>query len=373
MESNPSFSNVLAITLVGFAFAASSAHAVDYYLDSDGATPGFGTAGGTWAAPTVSLWSNDPTGVVATEASITTTTSDVLNFGTATFGLAAGTITVSDTVSANKLTFGSASDAVTLSGGSLAMGGTTPTITVNNSVNTISSILTGTGTLMKQGVGTLTLKLGAAAVIPDGAFKGNLTVTGTLDLNTFSETINGLSGAGIVDTVAGGTPTLTVGANDQTSTFSGTIQNTAGTLALAKTGTGTLTFSGSNTYAGATTIGAGTLALGANNVLPDSSSLTIGAATLNAATFDESVGTLDISAAATIHLGKGANLVFADSNGVDWTDSPGTPHKQEQEFERLMKQRGPAKPCGPERRQITRVRDPRPPPVLSSLWGLCSL
>ena len=47
--------------------------------------------------------------------------------------------------------------------------------------------------------------------------------------------------------------------------------------------------------------------------------------------------------------------------------------KQEQEFERPMKERGPAKPCGSERRQITRVRDPRPPPVLSSLWGLCSL
>jgi hypothetical protein len=168
MESNPSFRNVLAITLVGFAFTASSAHAVDYYLDSDGATPGFGTAGGTWAAPTVSLWSNDPTGVVATEASITTTTSDLLNFGTATFGLAAGTITVSDTVSANQLTFGSASDAVTLSGGFLAMGGTTPMITVNNSVNTISSILTGTGTLMKQGVGTLTLS-------------GNNTRSGVLD------------------------------------------------------------------------------------------------------------------------------------------------------------------------------------------------
>ena len=470
MEPSLSLRNFLAITLVSFAFTASSAHAAEFYWDNNADSAGFGTAGGTWAAPTVSLWSNDPTGVAATEASITTTASDALHFGTLTAGLAAGTITGSGTVSANSLTFGSASGAVTLSGGTLAMGGTTPTITVNNSANTILSILTGTGTLVKRGGGVVTLsgsntmsgvldfgiqnqvedagtlrlehsnalgtknvefetsgaielgtsgltvasnilvgnrtataprtlsldlagtatgtfsglidirkidnlttfnvgtddtltlsgnitgaagwtktgagtlqlsgvaktysgatiikagtlKLVAADLIPDGAFKGNLTVTGTLDLNTFSETINGLSGAGIVDTVAGGAPTLTVGSNDQTSTFSGTIQNTAGTLALAKTGTGTLTLSNTNTYAGATTIGGGTLALGANNVLPDSSSLTIGAATLAAATFDDSLGTLDVSAAATVHLGKGANLVFADSSGVDWTDTPGT-------------------------------------------------
>jgi autotransporter-associated beta strand protein len=102
-----------------------------------------------------------------------------------------------------------------------------------------------------------TLQLGAADVLPDGTGKGNLSVTGTLDLNTYSETINGLSGAGVVDTVAGGTPTLTVGGNNQTSTFSGVIKNTAGKLALTKTGTGALTLSGMNTYSGNTTVSAG--------------------------------------------------------------------------------------------------------------------
>jgi hypothetical protein len=41
--------------------------------------------------------------------------------------------------------------------------------------------------------------------------------------------------------------------------------------------------------------------------------------------------------------------------------------QQEEEVERLMKERGPAKPRGSGRRRITRLRDPRPPPVLSSL------
>ena len=71
-----------------------SASAQTYYWDNNNATAGFGTAGGTWAAPTVSLWSTDATGVSTPGASITTTTSNALNFGTSSAGLAAGTITV---------------------------------------------------------------------------------------------------------------------------------------------------------------------------------------------------------------------------------------------------------------------------------------
>jgi len=71
-----------------------------------------------------------------------------------------------------------------------------------------------------------------------------------------------LNGAGTVNNTAAGTPTLTVGGNDQSSTFSGTITNTAGTLALAKTGAGTLTLSGTNGYRGATTVNGGMLQIG---------------------------------------------------------------------------------------------------------------
>jgi len=109
-----------------------------------------------------------------------------------------------------------------------------------------------------------TLKLGASGVIPDGTGKGNVSVAGagTLDLNGFSETINGLSGAGIVDnTATNTTSTLTVGGNNQTSTFPGVFQNTAGTLALTKIGGGTLTLSGANSYKGNTTVSGGILAI----------------------------------------------------------------------------------------------------------------
>ncbi len=101
------------------------------------------------------------------------------------------------------------------------------------------------------------LRLGGSGVVPDGSGKGNVVVNGTLDLNGFSETVNGLAGAGTVDTSSGGTPTLTVGGNNANSTFDGVIKNSAGTLALAKNGSGTFTLTSGNSYSGGTTIGTG--------------------------------------------------------------------------------------------------------------------
>jgi autotransporter-associated beta strand protein len=74
-----------------------------------------------------------------------------------------------------------------------------------------------------------------------------------------------------------------------------------------------------NDYTGTTTVSGGTLALGGDNVLPDTTAVTLGAGTLDAATFDDIAGTLDCSAAATINLGAGGTLAFLDSSAVDWT------------------------------------------------------
>src|SRR5262249_18027563 len=62
-----------------------------------------------------------------------------------------------------------------------------------------------------------------------------------------------------------GAATLTVGGNNTSTTFTGTLQNGASALGLAKTGTGTLTLSGVNTYRGGTTVNGGTLAVSADN------------------------------------------------------------------------------------------------------------
>jgi autotransporter-associated beta strand protein len=124
--------------------------------------------------------------------------------------------------------------------------------------------LANTGTANSYAGGTTlssvneTLTLGAADQIPNGTGTGNLINNGTFNMGGFSETINGLTGTGTVDGISG-TPTLTVGDNNATGTFSGAIKNTAGTLALTKIGTGTQTLSGANTYDGATQVDAGLL------------------------------------------------------------------------------------------------------------------
>jgi|GEM_PF-3451688 len=158
------------------------------------------------------------------------------------------------------------------------------TLGANSGVGTITAVINDAGSgyaITKLGAGTIvlaatntyggdttvsagTLRLGASDIIPDGAGNGNVTVNGTLDLNGFNETINGLSGAGIVDTVAGGVSTLTIGNNDANSTFAGVIRNTAGSLSLVKIGNGTIRLNGRSTFTGGTTINSGTLQLNAS-------------------------------------------------------------------------------------------------------------
>jgi hypothetical protein len=74
-----------------------------------------------------------------------------------------------------------------------------------------------------------------------------------------------------------------------------------------------------NTYIGPTTLDAGTLTLGAAGVLPDASEVSIGNATLAAGSFSETAGRLVITGTATINLGTGAALSFANSSAISWT------------------------------------------------------
>ncbi|HEY3322308.1 MAG TPA: autotransporter-associated beta strand repeat-containing protein [Planctomycetota bacterium] len=126
-----------------------------------------------------------------------------------------------------------------------------------------TQILAGSNTY--SGATTITagvLALGADNVLPDGAGKAAVTVNATLDMAGHSDTINGLTGTGTVDTSVG-TATLTVGGGDATSTFNGILKNTGGVLNFGKTGAGTQTLLGNNTYSGTTLVSAGTLRAGA--------------------------------------------------------------------------------------------------------------
>jgi fibronectin-binding autotransporter adhesin len=133
----------------------------------------------------------------------------------------------------------------------------------------------------------------------------NTSAPATLTINNSSDfTFSGILGGSATGSVAGSAmPGSTSGNN----------------FGLTKTGAGIFTLSGANTYTGDTTVNGGTLALGASNVISSNSDITIGNATLNAATFIDNLGTLDLTSTAKINLGTGAALSFANSSAIDWT------------------------------------------------------
>ena len=205
---------------------------------------------------------------------------DVANFSATVNGLS-GTGTVSNSL-AGACTFSAgANDATSSFGGVIQDGSGTLAFTkVGAGMLTLTTVQTYSGTTTLS-VGTL--KLGIANALPSGFGKGNLIVNGSLDLAGFAQTTNGLSGSGVVTNSSALSAVLTAGSQNTSSTFAGSIQDGAGAVALAKTGTGVLTLSGTNSYSGATTISAGTLQVGSLGGLSSNSTITIAA-----------VGTLDV-------------------------------------------------------------------------------
>lgn len=125
-----------------------------------------------------------------------------------------------------------------------------------------------------------TVQLANGSAIPSGAGRGDVTINGvaTLNLNGNNSTINGLYGSGLVDNLAGtGLYTLTVGNNSTNSAgnFTGTIQNTSGSIGLNKVTTNVFTLNGYAGHSGPTTVSAGTLALGSGGSLPMTASITV--------------------------------------------------------------------------------------------------
>jgi autotransporter-associated beta strand protein len=207
--------------------------------------------------------------------------------GTGTLELAGGTLASSSTTArtltnltsvTGDFTLGQASGgtgALTLSG-AMTLGAGLHQITVDNTSDTISGVISGSGGLTKAGTGALTLsgtntytgtttinagilRAGADNTLPTG---GAVTLANTagaaLDLNGFNVTIGSLAGGGTTGGyVTLGTGTLTVG-GASSGTYAGVISGTGG---LTKAGTGTLVLSGANTYTGTTTLDGGSLAV----------------------------------------------------------------------------------------------------------------
>ncbi|MDZ7616319.1 MAG: autotransporter-associated beta strand repeat-containing protein, partial [Patescibacteria group bacterium] len=159
-------------------------------------------------------------------------------------------------------------------------------VPVTNGASTSAGITkTGAGMLTLGGVNTFSgntkvdtgiLRLGNALALQNSTFDTQTGAVGTLSFGTLtSATFGGLQGANGLALVnaASAAVALTVGGNNASTTFSGSLSGTGS--ALTKTGSGTLTLSGSmaNTYTGLTTVSAGTLQLskvpGANAIIGD--------------------------------------------------------------------------------------------------------
>lgn len=150
---------------------------------------------------------------------------------------------------------------------------------LNGSSLTISGVITGAGNLEKTGQGILTFSAAntytGVTTVTEGVLQTSASnrfsalsahvigPDGILRLNGFSNAIGSLAGSGIVQNNTVTAVTLTAGANNTSTTFSGVLQNGfTAALGFVKTGTGTLILAGANTHTGTTTVNAGVLQIG---------------------------------------------------------------------------------------------------------------
>ena len=224
-------------------------------------------------------------GTVTLAAGNTYSGGTVLNSGTLAVSnnaaLGSGTLTVTGNSTVQALT------SVTLANNATITNGVTETLDANGNNLTNSGNISGQGAILARsstGAGTVTLSgsnnytgastvnsgalaLGSANALPSVT---TLTVagTGSLNLNGYNASVATLSdggvSTGVITNSAITTNTLTV-SGSSASSFAGTI---AGALGLTKSGTGTLTLLGTNTYAGTTAISNGaSLTLGSTALL----------------------------------------------------------------------------------------------------------
>jgi len=157
------------------------------------------------------------------------------------------------------------------------------------------------------------------AIMFEGHSKGgtaSISVFGNGELDSSSTllmgvTIGSLEGDGLVFL---GPKTLTIGRNNQSTSFSGVIQDgginqgTGGSL--TKLGRGTLTLTGANTYTGTTTISAGVLRVSNTS----GSGTGTGAVNVNAGTLG---GKGIIAGATTVGTGSGTGAFLAPAVGTN--------------------------------------------------------
>jgi autotransporter-associated beta strand protein len=284
-----------------------------------------GTGGSRTVANAITISADTTFVTTGSEKSLTFTGPVTLSGATRTLNVAIGS-----TVSTEKLTFSGAIGDGGSGFGITKTGAGTLSLSAANTYTGITTV--SAGTLEIGHVNALqntTLDTGTS-----GAQTVNFTVTGA---NTYN--IGGLQGA---DALSIGNNTISIGANNANTTYSGGI---SGTGNLVKNGSGTQTLAGATTFNGTTTVNSGTLKADAANALANTSQVVLnnggsflvtaddavgtntgielngGTLAFGAAGYDGYVGALTLSANSTIDLGTSSNGVLIRFNSINWNNS----------------------------------------------------
>ena len=222
---------------------------------------------------------------------------------------------------------------------------------INNAGNTftVSQVLNQTtGGLTKSGAGTLVLSNANTYSGPTTVTAGTLNLSNQLAVQSSTLTMNGgslvfdsISVPGNAFTFGGlaasssgagydialqnnaGSPAaiaLTVGGNNANTTYAGALSGTGGSL--TKSGTGSLTLSGANTYTGATAVSAGTLSIGNASTFTNTSAINLsGTGRLDVNVANQSLAKLATPTGTGVIAGTFLRYSQAQGSG---TTGPGT-------------------------------------------------
>ena len=158
-----------------------------------------------------------------------------------------------------------------------------------------------------------TLRTDQAEQLP---LNGLVSITGgALDITSLNNSVNGET---IGQLSISGTQVSNVrGVNRRLTTTGVTVSSSAnvgietllqGTGGLAKSGAGTLTLSGVNTFAGGTSLSAGKIAWGASNIMPDAGAISVTGGEIALGTYSDAVGAMTVSGTAPATISGSGTL-----------------------------------------------------------------
>ncbi|HEX7349356.1 MAG TPA: autotransporter-associated beta strand repeat-containing protein [Rhodanobacteraceae bacterium] len=141
------------------------------------------------------------------------------------------------------------------------------TLACNTTFSCAPGVLTlgGSGLATYGGATTITSAYtlqGSASDAFSAASATTVDAGGVLDLGGLNQTIGSLAGGGSVINSGSAAAMLTVGGDNSSTSFGGVIQDVTAAIGMQKTGTGSLTLDGINTYTGLTEVQDGALIVG---------------------------------------------------------------------------------------------------------------